>query len=84
MRCLTKAVHNCFISTAKHFCNVDSFELDCSYVLFILLTKDREAQLVEATQQIAKQSEDRCTLEQQVKDLESQRLALCTVCSLYL
>ena len=53
-------------------------------MLFILLTKDREAQLVEATQQIAKQSEDRCTLEQQVKDLESQRLVLCTVCNLYL
>lgn len=84
MCCLTKAVHNCFISTTKHFCNVDSIELDCSYVLFILLTKDREAQLVEATKQIAKQSEDRCTLEQQLKDLESQRLPLCTACNLYL
>ena len=73
MRCLTKAVHNCFISTGKHFCNVDSFEFDCLYVLLILLTKDREARLVEANQQIAKQSEDRCALEQQVKNLESQR-----------
>ena len=57
----------------KHSCNVDSFEFDCLYVLLILLTKDREARLVEANQQIAKQSEDRCALEQQMKNLESQR-----------